>query len=84
MTRLLLALLLSALLLPAQSLPSRSESDDPSSNNSAEGVPKDPVEVVKWYRKAAEQGDAKAQYTLGFCYFVGDGVAKDAAEVVKW
>ena len=35
-------------------------------------------------RKAAEQGDADAQYNLGFMYATGDGVIKDAAEAVKW
>ena len=29
------------------------------------GVAKDEVEAVKWYRKAAEQGDADAQGILG-------------------
>ena len=26
------------------------------------------VEAAKWYRKAAEQNDADAQYNLGMCY----------------
>ena len=30
-----------------------------------EGVPQDYKEAVKWYRKAAEQGDAIAQRSLG-------------------
>ena len=45
---------------------------------------KDPVEAVKWYRKAAEQGDAVAQYELGDCYATGDGVSKNTVEAVKW
>ena len=49
-----------------------------------EGVAKDAAEAVKWYRKAAEQGFAAAQYNLGVCYYSGEGVAKDAAEAVKW
>ncbi len=48
------------------------------------GVTKDEVEAVKWYRKAAKQNYAQAQYTLGGCYFDGKGVAKDEAEAVKW
>ena len=36
------------------------------------------------YRKAAEQGDAGAQYNLGSCYAMGEGVVKDEAEAVKW
>ena len=39
---------------------------------------------MKWYRKAAEQNDAKAQYNLGVCYDNGQGVAKDEVEAVKW
>jgi TPR repeat protein len=39
---------------------------------------------VKWYRKAAEQGHAKAQYNLGGCYNMGNGVAKDETQAVKW
>ena len=30
-----------------------------------QGVGKDEVEAVKWYRKSAEQGDARAQCNLG-------------------
>ena len=42
------------------------------------------VEAVKWYRKAAEQNYAPAQYNLGVCYANGQGVAKDEVEAVKW
>src|SRR6266567_2974420 len=49
-----------------------------------EGVMKDQVEAVKWYRKAAEQNYAKAQNNLGDCYYKGEGVAKDRVEAVKW
>jgi TPR repeat protein len=38
------------------------------------GVPQDYTEATKWYRKAAEQGDAKAQYNLGYMYNDGCGV----------
>ena len=44
----------------------------------------DYAEAVKWYRKAAEQGHANAQYALGKCYYEGEGVTKDYAEAVKW
>ena len=36
------------------------------------------------YRKAAEQGDAYAQYNLASCYAMGEGVVKDEAEAAKW
>ena len=48
------------------------------------GKTKDYAEAVKWYRKAAEQGNADAQYSLGYCYYKGRGVAKDCAEAVRW
>ena len=41
-------------------------------------------EAVKWYRKAADQGVAGAQFSLGVCYDFGDGVTQDYAEAVKW
>ena len=47
-------------------------------------MPQDYVEALKWYRKAAEQGYAKAQYNLGLMYDNGDGVAEDHAEAFKW
>ena len=41
-----------------------------------EGVPKDAVQAVAWYRKAAEQGHADAQSNLGWLYATGEGVPK--------
>ncbi|MBQ3535764.1 MAG: sel1 repeat family protein [Alistipes sp.] len=41
-------------------------------------------EAVKWYRKAADQGDAEAQNRLGFCYRRGLGVKQNNTEAVKW
>ena len=35
-------------------------------------------------RQAAEQGDARAQFNLGFMYHEGKGVPQDAAEAVRW
>src|SRR6266446_6181816 len=48
------------------------------------GVAKDEAEAVKWFRKAAEQNVADAQFSLGVCYANGRGVTKDDAEAVKW
>ena len=45
-----------------------------------EGVPKDEAEAVKWYRLAAEQGLAMAQFNLGITYASGRGVIEDEAE----
>lgn len=47
-------------------------------------VARDPVEAVKWMRKAAEQGIATSQYNLAICYASGSGVEKDHAEAAKW
>jgi hypothetical protein len=48
------------------------------------GIVKDEKEAVKWYAKAADQGDATAQNNLGWCYVNGSGVVKDEKEAVKW
>ena len=42
------------------------------------------AEAFNWYRKATEQGDADAQFNLGWLYENGWGVSKDYAEAVKW
>lgn len=47
-------------------------------------VTKNFQEAVKWYREAAEQGNADAQCNLGYCYEIGNGVAKNSQEAVKW
>lgn len=41
------------------------------------------IETMKC-RKAAEQGEADAQYRLGTCYAIGDGVETNEAEALKW
>ena len=48
------------------------------------GLIKDDEEAIKWYRKAAEQGFAEAQYNLGVCYGTGEGVTMDEVEAVNW
>ena len=45
---------------------------------------KDYVQAVKWYTKAAEQGNAHAQARLGFKYQSGEGVERDYAQGLKW
>ncbi|WP_406569303.1 tetratricopeptide repeat protein, partial [Aeromonas veronii] len=39
---------------------------------------------MAWYRKAAEQGDAMAQFNLGAMYEQGKGVAQDDKQAVAW
>ena len=41
-------------------------------------------QAALWYRRAAEAGDAGAQYCLGMCYYGGLGVRLDEAEAFKW
>ena len=49
-----------------------------------EGVPQDYNEAVRWFRKAADQGLADAQFNLGIMYFHGEGIAQDLNEAVRW
>jgi hypothetical protein len=49
-----------------------------------QGVTKDAVAAVKWFRRAAEQNHPAAQSNLGGCYERGDGVAKYEVEAYKW
>ena len=48
------------------------------------GVAQDDREALRWWRKAAEQGNAKAQSNLGFMYYQGLGVTQDDREAVRW
>jgi S1-C subfamily serine protease len=52
--------------------------------HNGEGVAKNQVEAVKWFRKAAEQNFAMAQLELGLHYLEGAGVAKDYVEGWMW
>ena len=44
----------------------------------------DYVKAVEWYRKAADQGDATAQYSLGLMYDQGTGVPANLSEANRW
>jgi uncharacterized protein len=48
------------------------------------GVPQDYVEAVKWYRKAADQGNARAQFDLGIMHAEGRGVPQDYVSAHMW
>ena len=39
---------------------------------------------MKWYHKAAEQGEARAQNDLGVAYWNGEGVVTDKREAYIW
>ena len=53
-------------------------------DDDGKGVQQNDAEAVKWYRRAADQGHAEAQYNLGVMYDDGQGVQQDYAEAVKW
>ena len=40
--------------------------------------------LLEWYEKAAEQGHAHAQNSLGVKYDKGEGLPQDAAKAVEW
>ena len=48
------------------------------------GVVQDDKQAAAWYRKAAEQGDAKAQFLLGMMYDFGLGVVQDNKLAYVW
>ena len=43
-------------------------------------VPQNDAEAVRWYRLAADQGNAVAQVNLGWMYLNGRGVSRDCQE----
>ena len=69
------------LALPAMAL--ASPQDDFKKGHVADKA-KDYPEALRWYRKAAEQGDARAQYNLGNMYRNGRGVKQDNHEAMRW
>jgi hypothetical protein len=49
-----------------------------------EGVTQDSKESASWFRLAADQGNAGAQYYLGLAYATGMGVQQDYVQALKW
>ncbi len=47
-------------------------------------VPPSPVEAMAWWRRAAEQGHAEAQFMLATQYFYGVVTPADYAAAYKW
>jgi TPR repeat protein len=52
--------------------------------NNGLGVIRDYAEAVRWYRKAADAGNAQAMHNLGYMYHRGQGVTQDYAEAAYW
>ena len=48
------------------------------------GAPKDPVQAIAWFLKAAEQNHVEAQINLGLIYGNGQGVAENFKEAFRW
>jgi uncharacterized protein len=48
------------------------------------GVPQDYAAAVNWYRKAAAQGFAGAQFNLADMYYSGRGVPQDNILAYMW
>ncbi len=51
---------------------------------SGQGVGKNPIEAIQWFRKAADQGGADGEYGLGVCYADGLGTDRNYDEARKW
>ena len=48
------------------------------------GVAQDDAEAMKWYLKAAEQGDDEARHGLGVMYKEGQSVSRDYVQAYMW
>ncbi|MDE7083958.1 MAG: sel1 repeat family protein, partial [Clostridia bacterium] len=48
------------------------------------GVEIDVEKAAYWYKRAAEQGEERAQFNIAVCYENGLGVKKDLEKAVKW
>ena len=46
------------------------------------GVP-DETKAVRWFRRAARQGDADAQVALGAVHSIGEGVSENAVKAAR-
>lgn len=47
-------------------------------------VPKNGVQAMQWFTRAADAGHDTAQYALGISYFKGTGFAQDKAKGYRW
>jgi TPR repeat protein len=48
--------------------------------DNGQGVPKNELEAIRWYRLAAEQGSYRAQHALGLKYFFGRSLEQNDGE----
>jgi TPR repeat protein len=47
-------------------------------------VPHDYAQALKWFRKAAESGNADAEFNIGSMYQQGMGVPENMPEAIEW
>jgi len=47
-------------------------------------MPKDHAKALLWWRRAADEGNAPAMYSIGLLYANGQGVPKDDAKATEW
>ena len=48
------------------------------------GFERDDADAANWFRRAAEQGLADAQFNLGLMYYTGEGVEHDDEVAFRW
>ena len=48
------------------------------------GMAQDDAQIVAWFRKVAEKGDANAQFSLGHMYEIGIHVPRDHVQAAMW
>ena len=46
--------------------------------------PQDTQKGLEWYRKAAELGNPRSMFALGYAYQCGQGVEPDLKEAARW
>lgn len=52
--------------------------------DAGEGVGENDAEALRWFRKAAAQGEPDAQYRVALLYAAGEGTELDLAEAHAW
>ena len=52
--------------------------------NNERGLPLDYKTALKWFRLAADQEDASAQFIVGLMYDKGKGVPRNEETAAKW
>ncbi len=48
------------------------------------GITQDDEQAAVWFRRAGEQGDEQAQFSLGVLYYNGQGLPQSYLEAYYW